>query len=210
MGNALVLDDVVRADFVAATRQYLRAVEQRFDVRIARVAIDAPRLPSVNGRRASELAMDRLGISCIPTPSVQALTLIRHRVAAHLAAGGAHSCLPSANQLWMFVGFDLFSGLSAELQCIEVFPNAIVHAIARGAPHKATAAGFEAQLGAFERASGWTRDQLPSAGYGTRHDRLDSLMSAWIASLPDADRIGHGDGADDTMWSVRYPFAGGV
>jgi predicted nuclease with RNAse H fold len=202
MGNCGAVEPSLCASFAEATAVYLQAVEATFRVEIVEVAIDAPREPSRGQRRLAELAMDRMGVSCIPTPSESRFAEIRRKVADHLAGGGRAACLPHANQLWMLVGFALFRRLSERYRCIEVFPNAIVRSIAPVAGHKATAAGFETQLAAFAAAAGWDRDELHHAAHGTRHDRLDAVMSAWIASLPADRRVAYGDGHLDTIWSV--------
>ena len=147
--------------------------------------------------------MDRLGISCIATPSADRFVEIRQKAAAHIAAGGSETRLPHANQIWMLVGFELFRRLAQSYCCIEVFPSAIVHAIAPGCAHKTTLEGFDRQLAAFASAAAWDRQSLAEASHGSRHDRLDAVMSAWIASLPKSDRIAHGDGAGDTIWNIR-------
>jgi hypothetical protein len=103
----------------------------------------------------------------------------------------------------MLVGFDLFARLEKTYACIEVFPNAIVRAIAPEAGHKSTALGFQQQLDALAAAARWDPAELPQAAYGSRHDKLDAVMSAWIASLPVEERLSHGDGSQDTIWSVR-------
>lgn len=203
MGNRLTLDRGICATFAEQTADYLAAVEKRFGVRIVEVAIDAPRLASTGPRRSAENAMDLLGISCIATPSADRFVEIRQKVAAHLAAGGSEARLPHANQLWMLVGFELFRRLSRSYPCIEVFPNAIVHVIAPGCAHKTTAEGFGQQLEAFATAAAWDAHSLSEAAHGPRHDRLDAVMSAWIASLAGSARAAHGDGLLDTIWNVR-------
>jgi hypothetical protein len=203
MGNRLALDESWCSSFAQQTLDYLAAVENQFAVEIVEVAIDAPRTPSNGTRRSAELAMDRIGVSCIPTPSAQRFVEVREKVSSFLNAGGIESRLPHANQLWMLVGFALFRGLSSRYNCIEVFPNAIVHAIAPGCAHKTTQHGFDNQLNAFASAARWDLRGLSDASHGAPHDRLDAVMSSWIASLPPCDRIAHGDGAFDTIWSVR-------
>jgi Protein of unknown function (DUF429) len=203
MGNRLAVDVDARRRFVTETVGYLAEVERQFNVQIGEVAIDAPRRPSSGQRRAAELAMDREGISCIATPSDAEFESMPARIAKHLASGGSDARLPRANQLWMLVGFDLFTALSARYPCIEVFPNAIVRTIAPGAAHKSTLGGFQQQLLAVASAARWNHEELVDAAYGSRHDKLDALMSAWIASLPASSRVAYGDGGLDTIWSVR-------
>lgn len=203
MGNRIALDPTWRRGFAEATLQYLRAVEERHHVRIAEIAIDAPRAPARGGRRSAELAMDAHGISCIATPSVESLDNAVLKARAHSAAGGSDSTLPHANQIWMLVGFDLFATLSRWRPCIEVFPQATVRTIAPSSPHKSKPGGLDTQLEAFAKHAGWNLAELTDSAFGARHDRLDALMSAWIASLPGSRRVAYGDGALDTIWSVR-------
>jgi hypothetical protein len=206
MGNRNALSPDVRRAFCAETRAYLAEVERAFDVRISRVAIDAPRAPAQSGRRQAERAMDRLGISCIATPNREQFARLEVVANQHLLAGGSESRIPGANQIWMLVGFSLFVELQNWYPCIEVFPNAIVNALVPGVVHKSRADGLTIQTQAIATAAEWNPSELALVSYGSRHDKLDALMSAWIASLPDAQRIAHGDGGDDTIWSVR-PFA---
>ena len=147
--------------------------------------------------------MDAHGISCIATPSADSFDNVVLRAQAHSAAGGSDSTLPHANQIWMLVGFDLFVTLSAWRPCIEVFPQATVRTIAPGAPHKSKLGGLGIQLAAFAEHAGWNPAELTDSAFGARHDRLDALLSAWIASLPESRRVAYGDGAMDTIWSVR-------
>jgi hypothetical protein len=205
MGNRLAIDGAVRQQFADDVAGYLARVEESFGVRIAEVAIDAPRMPSVGARRAAEQAMDMAGISCFITPTRAEFAEVPRLIREHLAAGGSESSLPRANQLWMLVGFDLFTCLEQRYNCIEVFPNAIVRQVAPGAGHKSTAQGFQQQLLAIAAAAGWDASELPLCAYGLRHDKLDAFMSAWIASLPAGERVPHGDGLLDTIWSLRWP-----
>jgi hypothetical protein len=115
-GNARVLDTGAVDAFAVATSDYLEAIEGEFDVRIRRVAIDAPsdpRSPCLSRRRA-ELALDRKGISCIGTPDEKQFASVVVRASEHLARGGSQAELPGANQLWMLIGFSLFRILRAK------------------------------------------------------------------------------------------------
>lgn len=88
-GNAAALDRPRVEAFTAEALEYLRWVEHRFDVKIERIAIDAPRdYAPEGGRRAAELAMDAKGISCFATPSRSAFERHRQRTLAHLDSGG--------------------------------------------------------------------------------------------------------------------------
>lgn len=204
-GNRRALDDACVEAFADNAAAYLHAVEREFGVSIQRIAIDAPRdYAPDGGRRASELAMDTLRISCFATPSRRRFTDIRSAAHDHLAHGGTEATLPYANQLWMLVSFALFRRLETEFECLEVFPNAIVRTLDSAVGHKLTLAGFERQIALISTATGWPSDasrvRLDQVGYGSRHDKLDAFMGAWIASLPPDRRIAHGDGAHDTIW----------
>lgn len=202
MGNVRALDAVVRQGFAEEALSYLQALEEHHDIRIVEIAIDAPRTPAVMERRRAECVMDALGISCIATPSAEAFERGRQEALEHIAAGGAEARLPHANQIWMLVGFDLFRVLEGWRPCIEVFPQATVRAIAPRTVHKSKAAGLAEQTRAFAAAAGWNPDELVGCAHGALHDRLDALLSAWIASLPRACRVAYGDGDADTIWSV--------
>ena len=76
---------------------------------------------------------------------------IRNKVKTHLESGGAESRIPSANQLWMLVGFALFERLRKEWECLEVFPQAIAAVLEARAIHKRERAGVQAQLAAAAR-----------------------------------------------------------
>ena len=72
--------------------------------------------------------MDNAGISCFTTPDAEQFERIREKALAHLRGGGAENRLPHANQLWMLVGFELFSALGQIWECRETYPQAIGHA----------------------------------------------------------------------------------
>jgi hypothetical protein len=175
-------------------------------VSICRIAIDAPSAPKRPGiaRRAAERSMDQQRISCFATPSHTEFNNIITRARQHLAAGGAEARIPHANQLWMLVGFALFKVLSSNYECIEVFPQATVAALGISGVHKSKREGLDAQLAGVTKATGWlccdrtlTLDKI---GYGSRHDKLDAYLSAWVASLPDHQRKPCGEASDDVIW----------
>ncbi|MBA2670613.1 MAG: DUF429 domain-containing protein [Gemmatimonadetes bacterium] len=205
-GNRALLKPGTADAFALAVLGYLRDVESAMGVRIHRVAIDAPSAPRREGirRRMAELAMDRLRISCIGTPSRSDFEEILHRGREHLRHGGAESRLPHANQLWMLAGFALFSHLGAEFECIEVFPQATAVALGVAAVHKRRSEGYSAQLAAVARETRWPEHPRPSSldmiGFGSRDDKLDAYLSAWVASLPEEERIACGEPPDDVIW----------
>jgi len=213
MGNALTINEGVVEEFAEATAVYLRAVEERFRVKIARIAIDAPSDPKLPGaaRREAELELDRQRISCFTTPDSKTFELIAQKVGRHLSAGGPHNRIPHANQLWMLVGFALFRSLRPSWHCIEIFPQAIAHALNQASLHKGTAEGLTRQLAAASLRTRWPEPYTPSAlrpaGFGSLHDLLDSYLAAWVASLSEDELEPLGHPPDDVIWIPRRSAA---
>jgi hypothetical protein len=196
--------------FADATVAYLRAVEIEYQVRVKRIAIDAPSAPKTHGvhRRECEIELDRRGIHCIGTPSTEEFDTKCKKGRTHLASGGAESCIPAANQLWMLIGFRLFQRLrQTRWECLEVFPQAIVHALGANRVHKSELGGQLAQLKAVAVHTQWPKPtelkSLRDLGYGSSHDKLDAFLSAWVASLAESERerIGHQHQLDDVIWN---------
>jgi hypothetical protein len=207
-GNRATLDASLVAKFADDAADYLHRIEHSFDITISRIAIDAPREPAPEGRRrACELAMDSAGWSCFATPSQTGWNAIRGRVEDHLAAGGTESTLPHANQLWMLVGFALFQRLEQNFECLEVFPSAIVRSFDSAIPHKSTADGYLRQVDILRRGVLVDDDTLAQSSFGGRHDRLDALLSAWVASKEPTQRVPLGDGHRDTIWVLPSSVA---
>jgi len=207
-GNRAALDPAVLMAFANEAADYIQWVQNHFAVSIARIAIDAPRDYAPEGRRRrAECAMDALGISCFATPSRSAFEHHRSRALAHLASGGTENRLPNANQWWMLVGFALFQRLQNDFDCIEVFPNAIVRALDPAVAHKSTKNGYARQVDLLRIATNIGDGEVEIAAHGSRHDRLDAVLSAWVASLEPAERVAHGDGGMDTIWSVPAKVA---
>jgi hypothetical protein len=205
------LDVNIVKTFARDTGDYLRGIERAENISIRRIAIDAPSAPKRSGltRRAAELSMDRRRISCFATPSRAEFDKIIALAHRHLDDGGAESRLPHANQLWMLVGFVLFETLGKEYECIEVYPQATVATLGISGLHKSKRAGFQAQLAGATEATGWPSNaqapRLEEIGYGSRHDKLDAYLSAWVASLPEAHRDACGSAPDDAIWVARIP-----
>jgi hypothetical protein len=111
----------------------------------------------------------------------------------------------------MRFGFELFAQLRSRLRAevIEVYPFAIVRALLPACAHKSTEQGYRDQLEAVAARTGWEpqrlEETLKATVAGTRHDRLDAFMAAWIASLPRERRRAFGDGQrpDDAIWVPR-------
>ena len=210
-GNRATLDPSVVEDFAHRVCTYVRGVERTEGVSIYKIAIDAPSAPKRPGiaRRAAERSMDQQRISCFATPSCIEFDNILARARQHLAASGAETHIPHANQLWMLIGFALFQVLGNNYECIEVFPQATVAALGISGVHKSKRAGFEAQLAGVANVTGWPCDdrtlKLDDIGYGSRHDKLDAYLSAWVASLPEHQRKPCGEAPDDVIWIPRLP-----
>ena len=109
----------------------------------------------------------------------------------------------------MLYGFELFQELRNKLpdkEIIEVYPYSIVKKISPGCMHKSTSEGYEKQLQAVAKATDFDPQKLAcelkmSVG-GSCHDRLDTFMSAWVASLPEEKRDCYGSSSnlDDAIW----------
>jgi hypothetical protein len=208
-GNKLTLDpDVVRR-FCEDTLAYLQCVEREHGLRFRRVAIDSPRAfkSAELSRRAAEVAMDQRRISCFATPSESEFDAIKRKADYHLSNGGAENCIPHANQLWMLVGFALFEVLEQHYDCIEVFPQAIATVLRASRMHKSHQEGLTAQLLAVQEQTDWPAEgainELQGLCFGSRHDKLDAYMSAWIASLAENERIACGNAPLDVIWIPR-------
>ncbi|WP_324482674.1 DUF429 domain-containing protein [Acidiphilium sp.] len=186
----------------------LKRIAAELGWRIERIAVDAPAAPPTNGSRSSEVELSRSGLSSFRTPPASDWPSIRERCAQHLRSGGGAASLPHANKIWMLFGFELFSALRRELdvEVIEVYPFAIVRALLPSCLHKSTEGGFRSQLEAVAQRTGWEpqclETALKSAVPGSRHDRLDAFMSAWVATLPVEQRRAFGDAhhPDDSIW----------
>jgi hypothetical protein len=175
---------------------------------VERIAVDAPAAPPARNTRASENELGRLGISSFRTPAASEWPGIREKCANHLRRGGRAATLPYANKIWMRFGFELFSCLRSGIttEVIEVYPFAIVRTLLPTCEHKSTEQGYRDQLGAVAARTGWEPQnldaKLKATVPGSRHDRLDAFMAAWIASLPPEARraFGHAHRPDDAIW----------
>jgi hypothetical protein len=189
--------------------RYLRTIERSHGLLIKRIAIDAPSCYKLDGiaRRAAEVAMDKLNISCFATPSQTEFNAIRARANTHLNDGLPENRMPHANQLWMLVGFALFDILKRHYDCIEVFPQAIAHALQARTLHKSKREGCSVQLSAVAKHSRWPTSghegELHHIAFGSLHDKLEAYMSAWVASLSDQDCSACGAAPSDVIWIPR-------
>jgi hypothetical protein len=203
-GNRAALEESQRAEFAEAVLHWLRDLENHLGVRIRRIAIDAPKNFAVSGRRRAECAMDQRGISCFATPTQAEFNKIVTKAKTHLENGGSETDIPHANQLWMLVGFALFRELETAYDCIEVFPQATVREIGCDGDHKSTTRGVGDQIKRYAEVTGQrvsdVERSLEDVGYGSKHDRFDALLSAWVASLPETLRVPLGARPDDVIW----------
>jgi hypothetical protein len=189
----------------------LNCIAEEIGTRVERVAVDAPAAPPPRDSRLSETELGRVGLSSFRTPAAPQWAGIREECARHLRAGGSPASLPHANKIWMLFGFELFaalrSGLGAEI--IEVYPFAIVRSLLPSCEHKSTERGYLDQLTAVADRSGWEphrlEAELRTTVHGSRHDRLDAYMAAWVASLAPERRRAFGDPRlpNDSIWVPR-------
>jgi hypothetical protein len=194
----------------ATHKEYIAKLCDRLKLNPTRIGIDAPNAPRDREipRRVAEVALDRAGIRCFPTPSADEFDQIRAKVLRHLAAGGAEVCIPHSNQLWMLPGFAIFEELSQLAPCLEVFPQATVRAIGAGQIHKSQPGAVGNQLAAATPYVGWPLgvdggSALRDIAWGAPHDRLDAYLSAWVASLEESDRMAYGNPPKDAIWVPR-------
>jgi predicted nuclease with RNAse H fold len=176
--------------------------------KVERIAVDAPAAAPATGPRASEKELGKCGLSSFRTPAVSTWADIRRQCANHLGLGNGVATLPHANKIWMLFGFELFeclrSGLGTEV--IEVYPFAIIRELLPTCEHKSTENGYRDQLNAVAARTGWQSQSLETrlraTVPGSRDDRLDAFMAAWVASLPPNARRAFGDAQlpNDAIW----------
>lgn len=149
-------------------------------------------------------------LSSFQTPDEERWRQVFRTCREHLGRGGALSRMPHANQIWMLYGFELFEALRAiGHEVIEVYPYAIVRALLPECPHKRTAEGYRRQLELVAAATNWSPLDLERALKrsvpGTKDDRLDAFMAAWVAGLSKHERRAYGNenDPDDAIWVPR-------
>lgn len=205
-GNKAALDGNVRLQFAESVSDWLKAICMANDLRIERVAIDAPSdyCRPDRRRRASETALDGCGISVFATPTEQQFLEKIEAARTHLNNGGAESEMPNANQIWMLIGFELFCILQPQYECIEVYPQAIVRSIGCEGKHKSEESGYAEQVEALSTLLGISRsnlnDEMNLMCFGGRHDKLDAFLSSWVACLPADCRKAYGEPPSDAIW----------
>jgi hypothetical protein len=108
----------------------------------------------------------------------------------------------------MLYRFELFASLRNGLavKVIEVYPFAIIRALLSACEHPSTEQGYRDQLAGVAARTGWEPQaleaKLKATVSGSRHDRLDAFMAAWVTSLPSEQRRAFGDAlrSDDSIW----------
>ena len=189
----------------------LKVISDQLGWKVERVAADAPAAAPPTGFRLSEIELGKSGLSSFRTPAVSSWPEIKAMCIAHLDAGKETAKLPHANKIWMLFGFELFTALREQLDAdiIEVYPFAIVRALLPTCQHKSTEQGYQDQLAAVSSHVNWEprklEAKLKATVAGSRHDRLDAFMAAWVASLPEGRRRTFGDRTqpDDAIWVPR-------
>ncbi len=198
-GNKEILKPKPFQETAIGAAKAIKRIMDEMDWKLERVAVDAPSAPAVTRRRLSEIELARDGLSSFSTPTRGMWSEIREKCSKHLRNGGTPSTLPYGNKIWMLYGFELFTALRRVLTAdiIEVYPFAIVRALLPACEHKSTEKGYQNQLAAIGAQTGWAsrplEDKLKATVAGSRHDRLDAFMAAWVASLPPRRRRAFGD-----------------
>jgi predicted nuclease with RNAse H fold len=206
-GNVAALQAATRMEFATEVVDWLNTLSNDMGVTIRRIAIDAPSdfCDASLTRRVSEQALDRAGISCFATPTRMQFDEKILATLAHLQAGGKQADMPNANQIWMLVGFAMFDALrEAGYDCVETYPQAIVHELQCSVKHKSTGEGLAGQIESAAKVAGYSEidsfhKALETMGYGHRHDKLDAFLSALVASLPRSKEKVYGDRPNDAI-----------
>ncbi|WP_414828397.1 DUF429 domain-containing protein [Alteromonas sp. H39] len=208
LGNALTLHDKLNQAFANDVANYIETVCESFHLNPIRIGIDSPLRPRDNSlkRRVAEQALDKAGISSYTTPSIDDFEAIKAKAIAHLHADKPIPNLPHAHQIFMLLGFALNERLSKVAECIEVYPHATVKHLGVANIHKSKGNQAELQLSAMSHYTSWPRTdddwaQVGNMCLGPMHDRVDAYSAAWVASLPEQERICFGDpDKGDAIW----------
>lgn len=208
LGNVRTLDDKVNQAFAEDVASYIETVCDAFHLSPIRIGIDSPLRPRDNhlNRRFAEQALDRAGISCYTTPSVDDFNVIKAKAITHLETDKPIQNLPHAHQIFMLLGFALYERLSKFAECIEVYPHATIKQLGVADIHKSKGNQAELQLSAMSHYTGWPKtdddwSQADNMCLGPMHDRVDAYSAAWVASLPEQERICFGDPEKgDAIW----------
>lgn len=208
LGNALTLHEKVNQAFANDVASYIETICDAFHLNPVRIGIDSPLRPRDNilKRRLAEQALDRSGISCYTTPSIDDFEAIKTKGTAHVQADKPIQNLPHAHQIFMLLGFALNERLSKVAECIEVYPHAIVKQLGVADIHKSKGNQAELQLSAMSQYTGWPItnedwEQAANMCLGPMHDKVDAYSAAWVASLPEMERTCFGDPEKgDAIW----------
>jgi predicted nuclease with RNAse H fold len=207
MGNKAALEAAVRQEYANAVSKWLKDLQKDLNLQVIKIAIDAPSnyCDSSKDRRGSERALDIAGISCFATPTEAQFQQKIREAKSHLENGGSESTIPNANQIWMLVGFSLFDQLRKDgFDCIETYPQAIVHAMKCSEKHKSTDEGYSAQLIQAALATSFPTPEslqiaLNTMGYGSQDDKLDAFLTAWVAGIPQSCQKVYGTMPNDSI-----------
>lgn len=208
LGNARTLHDEVNKAFANDVADYLETLCDALNLNPVRIAIDSPLRPRENylRRRVAEQALDKAGISCYTTPSADDFETIKAKGIDHLQADKPLQNLPHAHQIFMLLGFELNERLSKVAECIEVYPHATVKQLGVADIHKSKGNQAELQLSAMSYYTGWPRTDddwvlVDKMCLGSMHDRVDAYSAAWVASLPEEERVCYGEAErGDAIW----------
>ena len=207
MGNKAALDTKSRETFATEVSKWLKKLQKDNNLLIDCIAIDAPSsyCDEDSDRRDCERELDKHGISCFATPNKTQFNQKIEEARRHLRDGGTEATMPNANQFWMLVGFALFEQLASDgFCCIETYPQAIVYELGCSKNHKSTRDGYAAQLAESAKATCFgtptgLQAALDKMGFGSKDDKLDAFLTAWVASIPTNMRKVYGKRPTDSI-----------
>jgi predicted nuclease with RNAse H fold len=207
MGNKSALDAHARNDFASKVSKWLQKLQKDRNLNISCIAIDAPSTycDQNRDRRVCEKELDKKGISCFATPNKTQFEQKIQNAKKHLDDGKTEATMPNANQFWMLVGFALFEQLAKDgFCCIETYPQAIVHELNCSQNHKSTKDGYASQLKEAAKATSFKKPEelqgaLDKMGFGSKDDKLDAFLTAWVASIPTKMRKVYGRRPTDSI-----------
>jgi hypothetical protein len=211
IGNKEITAETPFRESAHGVASALKSIASHMGWQVERVAVDAPAAAPETGSRLSENELGQRGLSSFRTPATAAWLGIREKCIEHLNGRRGTATLPHSNKIWMLFGLELFTALRQRLEAkiLEVYPFAIVRALLPACLHKSTEQGYRDQLAPVAFRTGWEpRDletKLRATVAGSRHDRLDAYMAAWVASLPEERRCAFGDPRwpDNAIWVPR-------
>ena len=187
----------------------INRIAEEMGWRIERIAVDAPAAPPATGSRASEIELGRCGLSSFRTPPTSAWADIIKKCVDHLRGGGTAATLPYANKIWTLAA--LSSSNSRRSDLTPKSSRSIRSPLSEHCCQYASTSRRTRDTGISLLQLRPVRDgclpqkleaRLTETVPGSRHDRLDAFMAAWVASLPRAQRRAFGDAerSDDAIW----------